>query len=131
MRARSGRRGLTRVMGDDGPHPVPRLAAPRLAVPFVTPSPASRAPRRTVCSEIKKDAVGKKLKVAGPVRLPTKTLTLVVRKSPCGNGTKTFDRYELKIHKRIIDLHSPTEVIKQITAVSIEPGVDVEVAISQ
>ena len=36
----------------------------------------------------------------------------------------------LRIHKRLIDLHSPADVVKQITSISIEPGVEVEVTIN-
>ena len=36
--------------------------------------------------------------------------------------------YEV-IAKRIIDLHSPSEIVKQITSISIEPGVEIEVII--
>lgn len=43
-------------------------------------------------------------------------------------GTNTWDRFQLRIHKRLIDLHSPADVVKQITSISIEPGVDVEVS---
>ncbi|KAG8831391.1 40S ribosomal protein S20, partial [Serendipita sp. 405] len=49
---------------------------------------------------------------------------------PCGEGSKTWDRYELKIHKRLIDLHSSSEIVKQITSISLEPGVEVEVTIA-
>merc|ERR1712137_214886 len=88
-----------------------------------------------VCSELIKGAKKNKqnmeaLKVRGPARLPTKVLTVTTRKSPCGEGTNTYDRYEMRIHKRIIDLYSPKQVVKQITAVSLEPGVDVEVTIN-
>merc|ERR1712070_1034227 len=72
---------------------------------------------------------GKHLQCSGPVRLPTKVLKLCVRKSPCGEGTNTWDRFEMRIHKRLIDLHSPSEIVKQITSISIEPGVEVEVTI--
>ena len=82
-----------------------------------------------VCSELKRGAVDKGLKVRGPVRLPTKTLTITTRKSPCGEGTNTWDRFEMRIHKRILDLHSPQEVVKQITAVTLEPDVDVDVTV--
>jgi len=71
-----------------------------------------------------------KLKVRGPARLPTKVLVVTTRKSPCGEGTNTYDRYEMRIHKRIIDLVSPTSVVKDITSVSLEPGVDVEVTVN-
>ena len=83
-----------------------------------------------VCADLIKGAKDKRLKVKGPVRLPTKTLRITTRKSPCGEGTNTWDRYEMRIHKRLIDLHSPPEVVKQITSISIEPGVDVEVTIA-
>jgi len=75
-------------------------------------------------------AKDKNLRVKGPVRLPTKILKITTRKSPCGEGSKTWDRYELKIHKRLIDLHSSSEIVKQITSLNLEPGVEVEVTIS-
>jgi len=83
-----------------------------------------------VCSELKNKALSKNLKVTGPVRMPTKILRLCVRKSPCGEGTNTFDRLQMRIHKRILDLHSPAEVVKQITNINIEAGVDIEVTIA-
>lgn len=75
-------------------------------------------------------AKDKQLKVHGPVRLPTKILRIPTRKSPNGEGTNTWDRFEMRIHKRLIDLISPSDVVKQITSISIEPGVDVEVTIA-
>ena len=83
-----------------------------------------------VCADLIKGAKDQKLKVKGPVRLPTKVLKITTRKSPCGEGSKTWDRFEMRIHKRLIDLHSPSEVVKQITSISIEPGVEVEVTIA-
>ena len=50
----------------------------------------------------------------------------MTKKTPCGEGSKTWDRYEMRIHKRLIDLHSPSEIVKQITSIHIEPGVEVE-----
>ena len=34
-----------------------------------------------------------------------------------------------RIHKRIIDLHAPSEVVKSITTIDIESGVEVEVRV--
>ena len=85
-----------------------------------------------VCAELKKGAEEKahlKGKVSGPVRLPTKVLHITTRKTPCGEGSKTWDRFEMRIHKRIIDLHSSTETVKTITAITIDPSVHVEVNI--
>ena len=74
-----------------------------------------------VCSDLIRGAKEKRLKVKGPVRMPTKKLTLTVRKAPCGEGTNTYDRFTMRIHKRLIDLHSPADLVKQITSISIEP----------
>merc|ERR1712088_1162574 len=78
-----------------------------------------------VCQDLIRGAKDKELKVKGPVRMPTKTL----RKTTCGEGSKTWDKFQMRIHKRVIDLHSPSEIVKQITSISIEPGVEVEVTI--
>ncbi|GBF93448.1 ribosomal protein S1 [Raphidocelis subcapitata] len=83
-----------------------------------------------VCADLIRGAKDKQLKVKGPVRMPTKVLRITTRKSPCGEGTNTWDRFEMRIHKRLIDLHSPADVVKQITSISIEPGVEVEVTIA-
>ncbi|CAN6215252.1 unnamed protein product, partial [Urochloa humidicola] len=83
-----------------------------------------------VVADLVKGAKGKELKLKGPVRMPTKVLHITTRKSPCGEGTNTWDRFEMRIHKRVIDLVSTPDVVKQITSITIEPGVEVEVTIS-
>eukprot|EP00800_Vazella_pourtalesii_P008560 TRINITY_DN22286_c0_g1_i1.p1 TRINITY_DN22286_c0_g1~~TRINITY_DN22286_c0_g1_i1.p1 ORF type:complete len:119 (+),score=22.31 TRINITY_DN22286_c0_g1_i1:49-405(+) len=84
-----------------------------------------------VCLNLVTEAKKKDLKVKGPVRMPTKFLRITTRKTPCGEGSKTWDRFEMRIHKRLIDLHSPSEIVKHITAINIEPGVEVEVTIAE
>merc|ERR1711964_277442 len=83
-----------------------------------------------VSSELIRNAKAEQLKVRGPRRMPTKVLRITTRKSPCGNGTNTWDKFEMRIHKRVIDLHSPSDIVRQITSISIEPGVEVEVTIA-
>merc|ERR1711902_317928 len=82
-----------------------------------------------ISNELVKAAKDKQLKVKGPVRMPTKTLRITTRKTPNGEGSKTWDRFQMRIHKRVIDLQSPTETVRQITQLSIDPGIDVEVTI--
>ncbi|KAE9591232.1 hypothetical protein Lal_00042519 [Lupinus albus] len=83
-----------------------------------------------VCTDLVRGGKDKHLKVKGPVRMPTKVLNITTRKTPCGEGTNTWDRFELRVHKRVIDLYSSPEVVKQITSITIEPGVEVEVTIA-
>ncbi|KAK3938974.1 putative 40S ribosomal protein S20 [Diplogelasinospora grovesii] len=82
-----------------------------------------------VCHELIERAKSKDLRVKGPVRLPSKTLKVTTRKTPCGEGSKTWDTFEMRIHKRLIDLNAPTEIVKQII-VNVEAGVEVEVTIA-
>ncbi|RYO78226.1 hypothetical protein DL766_001638 [Monosporascus sp. MC13-8B] len=91
----------------------------------------SRKPQalEKVCTELIERAKSKDLRVKGPVRLPTKNLKITTRKTPCGEGSKTWDTFEMRIHKRLIDLNAPTEIVKQII-VNIEAGVEVEVTIA-
>eukprot|EP00178_Gracilaria_changii_P015377 TRINITY_DN4303_c0_g1_i1.p1 TRINITY_DN4303_c0_g1~~TRINITY_DN4303_c0_g1_i1.p1 ORF type:complete len:121 (+),score=18.23 TRINITY_DN4303_c0_g1_i1:54-416(+) len=84
-----------------------------------------------VSSDLIRGAKEQNLKVQGPVRMPTKVLKITTRKAPNGEGTNTYDRFEMRIHKRTIDLTSTSENVKQITSISIEPGVEVEVTIAQ
>ncbi|KAF2311745.1 hypothetical protein GH714_026482 [Hevea brasiliensis] len=85
---------------------------------------------KKICADLVRGAKDKRLRVKGPVRMPTKVLHITTRKSPCGEGTNTWDRFELRVHKRVIDLFSSPEVVKQITSITIEPGVEVEVTIA-
>lgn len=56
-----------------------------------------------VCRELIDRAKSKDLRVKGPVRLPSRTLQITTRKTPNGEGSKTWDRFEMRIHKRLIE----------------------------
>lgn len=69
----------------------------------------------TACKEFVEKAKVQEIKVRGPVRMPVKTLRITTRKTPNGEGTKTWDRYEMRIYKRILDFQSQFESLKSIT----------------
>ncbi|CUM51499.1 40S ribosomal protein S20 [Debaryomyces fabryi] len=83
-----------------------------------------------VSANIIRNAVQNKIVKKGPVRMPTKVLKITTRKAPNGEGSKTWDTYEMRIHKRVIDLQAEASIVKKITQITIEPGVDVEVTIA-
>merc|ERR1711957_562055 len=66
------------------------------------------------------------LKVRGPRMMPTKVLRITARKSPCGNGTNTFDKFEMRIRKRFIDFNCTREDLQNITKIEIPPGIIIE-----
>jgi small subunit ribosomal protein S20e len=106
---------------------LPLCLSPEQTLPPYRPSNTNV--RTEVCQELIDRAKTKELRVKGPVRLPTKALKVTTRKTPCGEGSKTWDTFEMRIHKRLIDLNAPTEVVKQII-INIEAGVEVEVTIA-
>ena len=65
--------------------------------------------------------------ISGPIPLPTKKLKVTTRKSPCGNGTATFDRFEMRIHKRVIDLPANDKVLHNIMRISIPRTVKINI----
>ncbi|ELW66325.1 40S ribosomal protein S20 [Tupaia chinensis] len=51
-----------------------------------------------VCADLIRGAKKTNLKVKGPVRMPTRTLRITTRKTPCGEGSKTWDHFQMRIH---------------------------------
>ena len=81
----------------------------------------------SICNEIKEIARGTGSTVRGPIPLPTKRLKITTRKSPCGDGKATFDRYEMRIHKRIIDLSRDDKVLRQVMRIHVPKDVNMEI----
>ena len=63
----------------------------------------------------------------GPIPLPTKKFKVTTRKSPCGNGTATFDRFEMRVHKRVIDLPANDRVLHAIMRLQIPRSVNIKI----
>ena len=69
------------------------------------------------------------LPVRGPIPMPRRRLRITTRRAPCGNGTETYDHFELRIYKRVIDFSGTSEAVKQVTQIALEPEVHVEVSV--
>ena len=67
------------------------------------------------------------VKVTGPIPLPTKRLRVPVLKTPCGEGTATWDRWELRIHKRLIDIDTDERVMRRIMRIRVPEEVFVSI----
>lgn len=70
-------------------------------------------------------------KVSGPIRLPTKRLFLSVRKSPCGEGTPTYDFFEFSIHKRLIVAELTRQDLVYLVGVSVPRDLWTEIKLHQ
>jgi small subunit ribosomal protein S10 len=80
-----------------------------------------------ICRRIIDVAARTGIKYSGPVPLPTKRLVIPTRKSPCGGGTESYEHWEMRIHKRIIDIESDERTLRRIMHVEIPEDVHVEI----
>ena len=65
--------------------------------------------------------------IRGPIPLPTKKLKLTTRKSPDGEGKASWERYEMRVHKRIIDIGTNERALRLIMRVPIPEGLNIEI----
>ncbi|MFH0986894.1 MAG: 30S ribosomal protein S10 [Candidatus Micrarchaeota archaeon] len=80
-----------------------------------------------VCSEIKDIAKHTGAKVSGPIPLPTKRLTVPTLKTPCGDGSKTWEKWQMRIHKRLINIAADERTLRQVMRVQIPDQVHIEI----
>lgn len=79
------------------------------------------------CQQILDTAIRTGAKVIGPIPLPTKRSVYAVNKSPFIDKDAR-DHFEIKIHKRLIDIMSPTDkTIDSLTHLELPAGVNIEI----
>ncbi|MDP6640890.1 MAG: 30S ribosomal protein S10 [Nitrososphaerales archaeon] len=83
-----------------------------------------------VCNDIKGMTEKTGVKVRGPQPLPTKKLKIVTRKAPSGQGTNTYDRYEMRVHRRLIDMNADDRTMRQLMKLQVPEDVFIEVNLS-
>lgn len=84
-----------------------------------------------ICDSINQIAKKSGIEVSGPVPLPTKKLKITTRKAPDGEGTSTFDNYEMRIHKRLIDLPANEKVLHHIMKMKIPKNVNLKIEMKE
>lgn len=81
----------------------------------------------SVCTEIKDIAVKTGAKVSGPIPLPTKKLTISTLKTPCGDGSKTWEKWQMRVHKRLLNIEADERTLRQIMRVQVPDQVHIEI----
>ncbi|MEM2870752.1 MAG: 30S ribosomal protein S10 [Thermoplasmata archaeon] len=83
----------------------------------------------SVCQQIKTISERTGVQMAGPIPLPTKHLVVPVRKSPDGEGSNTWDHWEMRVHKRLIYLDPDERALRQLMRISVPDGVNIEIVL--
>jgi small subunit ribosomal protein S10 len=94
-------------------------------------SSADPAKLDSVVTELK--SITEKFGVAmrGPIPLPTKKLRVTSMKTPCGDGTghgnATWDKWEMRVHKRVVDVSADERTLRQIMRITVPDGVQISI----
>ncbi len=80
-----------------------------------------------ICADIKDIAQRTGVDLKGPIPLPTKKLRVTTRKSPGGEGKASWERYEMRIHKRLIDIGADERTLRLVMRVPIPEGLNIEI----
>lgn len=80
-----------------------------------------------VCSHIADISEKTGVQMRGPIPLPTKRLKVTTRRSPCGEGKATWERYEMRVHKRLVDLGLDERALRLVMRVPIPEGLKIEI----
>ena len=83
-----------------------------------------------VVSQIKELSKMLNMKFIGPVRLPRRKLEISCRRTPCGDGTDTYEHWEKRVSKRLCDVEGDEKYIKQILRIKVPTNVFVKVSLS-
>ena len=83
----------------------------------------------SVCAQIRDISQKTGVSIAGPIPLPTKRLRVPVRKGPDGGGTSTIDHWEMRIHKRLIDIDADERALRQVMRIQVPDGVNIEIVL--
>ncbi|MFH1393929.1 MAG: 30S ribosomal protein S10 [Candidatus Micrarchaeota archaeon] len=82
-----------------------------------------------VVNQIKDLASTLNMRFIGPVRLPRRKLEIATRRTPCGDGTGTYEHYEKRVSKRLVDIVGDEKYIKQILRIKVPTNVFVKISL--
>ena len=82
-----------------------------------------------VCKQIVEIAKATGVEIKGPVPLPTRRLGVTTRRTPCGDGSDTYEHWEMRIHKRVIDVAGDERTLRQIMRVRVPENVQVKISL--
>jgi small subunit ribosomal protein S10 len=86
----------------------------------------------SVASQIKTICDSGGITLRGPIPLPTRRLVVPVRKAPDGEGSETYDHWEMRVHKRLLEMDISTSkdqtALRSVTKIPIPDTVSIEIS---
>ncbi|MCD5409271.1 MAG: 30S ribosomal protein S10 [Methanocellales archaeon] len=94
-------------------------------------SGTSPAELDVLCDQLKNIAERTGVNISGPIPLPTKKLVVPCRKSPDGEGTATWDHWEMRVHKRLIDIDADERALRQLMRIQVPKNINIEIVLEE
>ncbi len=83
-----------------------------------------------IAKQIKSIAGTAEIKMHGPIPLPTRRIAHCTRKTPCGDGSHTYEKWELRIHKRLLVIDGSEQALRQIMRIHVPDTVKIEISLA-
>lgn len=80
-----------------------------------------------VIEQIRQIAKTLDMKIKGPIPMPRKKLLIATRRTPCGDGSDTYERWEKRISRRIIEIEGDEKNLRQILRIKVPDDVFVKI----
>ena len=85
-----------------------------------------------VAGQIKSICDNGNISLRGPIPLPTRRLVVPCRKAPDGEGSETYDHWEMRIHKRLLEMDITSgkdeSALRQVARIPIPDTVSIELS---
>ena len=83
----------------------------------------------TVISQVQELSRALNMKVIGPVPLPRRRLNIPTRRTPCGDGSDTYEHWEKRVSKRLVAVEGDEKTIRQLLRIKVPDSVFVKISL--
>jgi small subunit ribosomal protein S10 len=90
----------------------------------------NRTAARDIAKQIAEIAKSLGVKCNGPIPLPTRNIKVTTRKTPCGDGSKTYERWQMRIHKWLVSIDGSDTALRQVMRIPVPDTVQIEMILS-
>ena len=84
----------------------------------------------SVAKQIKGIVQSINVKCKGPVPLPTHKISQTTRKAPGADGSHTYEKWQMRFHKRLITIDGSEQALRQIMRIPVPDTVQIEISLS-
>ncbi len=84
----------------------------------------------SVIAQIKELAKRFGMKIRGPIPMPRRILSITTRRTPCGDGSDTYEHWQKRISKRLLYVEADEKSIRNIMRIKVPDDVFVKILLS-